>query len=101
MDRNVNAPANRNPPNPSGIAQIRISPDIITGRISRYLTGACMEDVNHEVYGGIYSQMLFGESFEEQPLLIDARLNPNHAGLSGAVSCCAERTHLSDQPEVR
>jgi alpha-L-arabinofuranosidase len=34
-------------------------------RISRYLTGACIEDVNHEVYGGIYSQMIFGESFQE------------------------------------
>ncbi len=33
--------------------------------ISRYLTGACIEDVNHEIYGGLYSQMLFGESFQE------------------------------------
>jgi hypothetical protein len=30
-----------------------------------YLTGACIEDVNHEVYGGIDSQMIFGESFAE------------------------------------
>jgi len=34
-------------------------------RVSRYLTGACIEDVNHEIYGGIYSQMIFGESFQE------------------------------------
>ncbi len=33
--------------------------------VSRYLTGACLEDVNHEVYGGIDSQMIFGESFAE------------------------------------
>ena len=33
----------------------------------RYLTGACIEDVNHEIYGGIYSQMIFGESFQEPP----------------------------------
>lgn len=33
--------------------------------VSPYLTGACLEDVNHEVYGGIYSQMIFGESFQE------------------------------------
>ena len=33
--------------------------------VSRYLTGACIEDVNHEVYGGIDSQMIFGESFAE------------------------------------
>ena len=41
-------------------------------KMSRYLTGACIEDVNHEIYGGLYSQMLFGESFQEassrQPL---------------------------------
>ena len=32
---------------------------------SPYLTGSCIEDVNHEIYGGIYSQMVFGESFQE------------------------------------
>ena len=36
-------------------------------RYPRYLTGACIEDVNHEIYGGIYSQMIFGESFQEPP----------------------------------
>ena len=36
-----------------------------TRPVSRYLTGACLEDVNHEVYGGLYSQMVFGESFQE------------------------------------
>lgn len=36
-------------------------------RVSRYMTGACLEDVNHEVYGGLYSQMVFGESFQEPP----------------------------------
>src|SRR5258708_26049664 len=34
---------------------------------SPFLTGACIEDVNHEIYGGIYSQMIFGESFQEPP----------------------------------
>ena len=29
------------------------------------ILGACLEDVNHELYGGIYSQMIFGEAFEE------------------------------------
>jgi len=27
--------------------------------------GSCIEDVNHEVYGGLYDQKIFGESFEE------------------------------------
>ncbi|HQU44455.1 MAG: hypothetical protein B7Z74_00310, partial [Deltaproteobacteria bacterium 21-66-5] len=39
----------------------------VLGPVSRYLTGACIEDVNHEIYGGIYSQMVFGESFQEPP----------------------------------
>jgi Domain of Unknown Function (DUF1080)/Alpha-L-arabinofuranosidase C-terminal domain len=34
-------------------------------RVSPLLHGACIEDVNHEIYGGLYSQMIFGESFQE------------------------------------
>jgi len=37
--------------------------------VSPYLTGACIEDVNHEIYGGLYSQMIFGESFQEPELI--------------------------------
>ena len=39
----------------------------IIAKISPYMTGVCLEDVNHEVYGGIDSQMIFGESFQEPP----------------------------------
>jgi hypothetical protein len=46
---------------------IKIDASRVLGPVSRYLTGACIEDVNHEIYGGIYSQMLFGESFQEPP----------------------------------
>src|SRR5579872_2784744 len=56
---------------PEPEATIRIDAKAL-GQVSRYLTGACIEDVNHEIYGGLYSQMLFGESFQEagfhQPL---------------------------------
>lgn len=45
--------------------QVTIHADRPGKPISPYLYGACLEDVNHEVYGGIYSQMLFGESFQE------------------------------------
>ncbi len=41
--------------------------------VSKYLTGACIEDVNHEIYGGIYSQMIFGESFQEPSLQFPAK----------------------------
>ncbi|MEN6338299.1 MAG: alpha-L-arabinofuranosidase C-terminal domain-containing protein [Phycisphaerales bacterium] len=39
--------------------------DRVVNPITRFMAGACLEDVNHEVYGGIYSQMLYGESFQE------------------------------------
>ncbi len=49
-----------------GVDQIiRVDPTKITGNVSDYLIGACMEDVNHELYGGIWSQMIFGERFAE------------------------------------
>jgi alpha-L-arabinofuranosidase len=46
-------------------ATIRVDVAKASGRVSRYLSGACIEDVNHEIYGGLYSQMIFGESFQE------------------------------------
>ncbi len=49
--------------------------------VSRYLTGACIEDVNHEIYGGIYSQMIFGESFQEPPPPIPIRGFRTHGGV--------------------
>ncbi len=33
--------------------------------ISPLMYGACLEDVNHELYGGIWSQLIFGDSFAE------------------------------------
>src|ERR1035441_7033142 len=46
-------------------ATITIHADQVLHTNSPYLTGACIEDVNHEIYGGIDSQMIFGESFAE------------------------------------
>ncbi len=82
-------------------ANIQVQVDAVAGRISPYLVGACIEDVNHEIYGGLYSQLLFGESFEEEPLEIDAACNPAFAGLSGTVSTRAERTFFAEATEVR
>ncbi|HEY3861387.1 MAG TPA: hypothetical protein VGO59_05810 [Verrucomicrobiae bacterium] len=48
-------------------AVITVHEDKVLHPVSRYLTGACIEDVNHEIYGGLYSQMVFGESFQEPP----------------------------------
>lgn len=46
-------------------AQIRVDARQVIAHVTPWTTGACIEDVNHEVYGGIYSQMIFGESFQE------------------------------------
>ncbi len=53
----------------SGVdAFIHVRADQVTNVVTPYMTGACIEDVNHEIYGGIYSQMIFGESFAEPPM---------------------------------
>lgn len=48
-------------------ARIEVQADQVIHPVSRFLTGACLEDVNHEIYGGIYTQMIFGESVQEPP----------------------------------
>ena len=40
----------------------------VVNHVTPWMYGSCIEDVNHEIYGGLYSQMIFGESFEEPPL---------------------------------
>jgi hypothetical protein len=50
-----------------------VDPSRVVHRLSPYLYGACIEDVNHEIYGGISSQMLFGESFQEPPPSVPPR----------------------------
>ena len=47
--------------------RVTIDPTNVQGSVSNLLYGACMEDVNHELYGGIWSQMIYGEHFEEPP----------------------------------
>ncbi|HEY3269385.1 MAG TPA: family 16 glycoside hydrolase [Armatimonadota bacterium] len=44
---------------------IHIQAGRVLHSMTRQLTGVCIEDVNHEIYGGLYSQMIFGESFQE------------------------------------
>lgn len=44
---------------------ITVHADKVLHAVSPLMTGMCIEDVNHEIYGGLYSQMIFGESFAE------------------------------------
>ncbi len=47
--------------------RVDVHPDRPISRPGDLHTGVCLEDVNHEIYGGLYSQLLFGESFQEPP----------------------------------
>ncbi|MEO7717366.1 MAG: family 16 glycoside hydrolase [Capsulimonas sp.] len=48
-------------------AAIHVNTGQIVSHITPRMTGSCIEDVNHEIYGGLYDQKIFGESFEEPP----------------------------------
>jgi alpha-L-arabinofuranosidase len=49
---------------------LKIDAGNVVNKTTRLMYGACIEDVNHEIYGGLYAQMIFGESFEEPPRLV-------------------------------
>ncbi len=59
---------------------ITIHADQVLHTNSPYLTGACIEDVNHEIYGGIDSQMIFGESFAEPAVQLPLKRFTAYAG---------------------
>jgi len=44
---------------------VTIDAATVENRLSKNIYGACIEDVNHEVYGGLFDQKIFGGSFEE------------------------------------
>ena len=81
-------------------AQIQINAGQVTNSISPYLgTGACLEDVNHEVYGGIYSQMIFGESFQEPSFVLQSfrDYGGGSASVSGSQVTIAPNSNSSDE----
>jgi len=50
-----------------GPTTVRVDASKVINRVSPWMYGSCIEDVNHEIYGGLYAQRIFGESFEEPP----------------------------------
>eukprot|EP00729_Bicosta_minor_P020393 gene20393-33361_t len=44
---------------------VTVHANVHVATISDKLIGAGIEDVNHELIGGLYTQMIWGESFEE------------------------------------
>jgi len=48
-----------------GLASISVDPNKILGRVAPQVIGVNLEDLNYQVYGGLYSQLIDGESFQE------------------------------------
>jgi len=46
-------------------ATIRVNAGRIRRRVTERMIGANIEDLNYQCYGGIYSQLIYGESFQE------------------------------------
>ena len=47
------------------MATITVNPGEVVARLSGAMNGAGMEELNHEIYGGVFAQLIHGESFEE------------------------------------
>lgn len=69
-------------------AVISVDPAKVTTEISPNIYGTGMEDVNHEIYGGLDAQRLFGESFEEPAF--GGLFGPEPRGVSSGWFKCEE-----------
>ena len=49
----------------AGAAAVNVDVGDVRAEIPHTIYGTCMEDVNHEIYGGLDAQRLYDESFEE------------------------------------
>jgi hypothetical protein len=84
-------------------AQIQVNATQKANSVSPYLgTGACLEDVNHEVYGGLYSQMIFGESFQEPSYVLQnfRDYGGGSASVSGSQVNLASNSSSTDEKLV-
>ena len=71
---------------------VSVDPADVRAEVPRTLYGTCLEDVNHEIYGGLDAQRLYDESFEEtQPF---APLPHDIEGASGKV-CGRQWTEIA------
>ena len=46
-------------------ASMKVTNQIVADELTPWFVGAGIEDVNHELVGGLWTQMVWGESFEE------------------------------------
>ena len=66
---------------PADDATIKVDAAKVLNRVSPLLYGSCIEDVNHEIYGGLCAQMIFGESFEEPPQALGPKGWTSYGGM--------------------
>ena len=57
---------------PSLAQTLTVDASKVLCRVEPLIYGAGAEDVNHEIYGGLYDQKIFGEGFEE-PAFVDIK----------------------------
>ena len=50
---------------PKPPAAIEVQADRVLHRLSDWMIGANLEDLNYQCAGGLYSQLIHGENFEE------------------------------------
>ena len=92
---------------PAVDSSIRITPAQVINHMTPWMYGSCIEDVNHEIYGGLYSQRIFGESFEEPPTAAPVAGWNSYGGFwrieNGALTVSAEAGAklVRQQPAVR
>lgn len=65
---------------PAQSSQITVDANVVLNKIPATLYGSCIEDVNHEIYGGLYDQRIMGESFEEPASGVDYTHWTKHGG---------------------
>ena len=76
----------------AGAVKVSVNLDDIKAEVPRTLYGTGMEDVNHEIYGGLDAQRLYDESFEE---LLPPQVIPHSPRGSGNKMCGRQWTDIS------
>ena len=67
-----------------GAAKVSVNLDEVKAEVPRTIYGTGMEDVNHEIYGGLDAQRLWDESFEEE---LPPQVIPYAQKGKGGISC--------------
>ena len=76
----------------AGAVNVSVNLDDVKAEVPRTLYGTGMEDVNHEIYGGLDAQRLYDESFEEE---LPPQVIPHSPRGSGNKTCGRQWTDVS------